>query len=83
MESSETINIDQISYNKSSKVLTISVFNFTFVGNYKKSVRIGALLDDIYASLGKTELQRENFCLLDANNLRISETSKLKNLNLG
>ena len=83
MASLETINVDQISYNKSSKILTINISNFTFVGNYKKSVKIGTLLDDIHTSLGKTELQRENFCLLDANNLRISETSKIKNLNLG
>jgi len=80
MNSSETININQISYDKSSKLLTINVFDFTFVGNYKKSVRISELLDDLYTSLGKTELQRENFCVLDANNLRISESSKIKNL---
>lgn len=84
MESTSKLDltIDQISYNKSSKILSINVFNSMFVGHYKKSVKIGALLDDIYASLGKTELQRNNLCFLDANNLPISENSKLKDLDL-
>ncbi|MFX1257322.1 MAG: hypothetical protein ACFFAN_05660 [Promethearchaeota archaeon] len=87
MESLQTISkieiaINKILYDKSSKIFSVEIFGFNFVGHYKKSVNINTILNDIYASLGDTKLQRNDICILGANNLPISEKTKLKDLNL-
>jgi len=76
------IPIDKVLYDKKSKILSVDIFGFVFVGNYKKSAKIGEILDDIYASLKEIKFERSSLCFLDKNNLKISEKKKLTNLKL-
>ncbi len=85
MESLKTVSkleipTNQILYDKSSKIFSVEIFGFIFVGHYKKSIKISKVLDDIYASLKEIKFERENLCFLDEYNLPVSETVKLKNL---
>ena len=80
LESRLEIKIDKVLYNKKSKIFSVDIFGFVFVGHYNNSTKIGEILDDIYASLKEIKIEREDLCFLDTNNLQISEKKKLKNL---
>ncbi len=81
--SSLEIPTNKISYNKKTNVLSVEILEFMFVGIYKKSTRISKILDDIYASLGEIQINRNDICFVDFyTNIRISETDKLKHLKL-
>jgi len=77
------IETNKIFYDKKTQILSIYIFDFIFIGNYKKSAKIDKILDDIYKSLGDTQLKRANISFVDFVTLTpISENTKLKNLNL-
>jgi len=87
LESSQTISkleipINKIFYNKDSKILSIEVLGFTFIGHYKKSITIGEILDDIFKSLRDIQLERGNIYILDEAHLHVPENTKLKNLKI-
>jgi len=88
MESLQTIKklkieTNKIFYDKKTEILSIYIFDFIFIGNYKKTTRISKILDDIYRSLGDTQLNREDVSIVDFVTFTpISEKTKLKNLNL-
>jgi hypothetical protein len=77
------IETNKIFYDKKTEVLSVYLPEFVFIGNYKKSVRIATILDDIYKSLGDTQLARQNIAIVDFVTLQpISERTKLKKLKL-
>ncbi len=87
MESISTISkleipIGKVFYSKKSKILSVDLFGFVFVGHYKKSAKVSEILDDIFASLKEIKFERSSICFLDYNNLPISEKKKLTNLRL-
>jgi len=88
LESLQTIKIlkietNKIFYDKKTEILSIYIFDFIFIGNYKKTTRISKILDDIYRSLGDTQLNRGDVSFVDFVTFTpISEKTKLKNLNL-
>jgi len=87
LESTQTISkieipVNKIFYSKDSKILSVEILGFTFVGHYKKSTKIGEVLDDIFKSLPDVKITREDICFLDAAHLVIPETTKLKDLKL-
>lgn len=88
MESLQTTNNLQIPtnnmfYDKKSEVLSIHIFNFVFIGNYKGSIKISKILDDLYKSFGEIQLKRENIFVVDFITLTpIPEKMKLKHLKL-
>lgn len=88
MESLQTIKklkieTNKIFYDKKTEILSIYIFDFIFIGNYKKTTKISKILDDIYRSLGETQLSREDVSFVDfVTFTTISEKTKLKNLNL-
>lgn len=85
MESVSIIEIltNEISYNKKTNVFSVKILEFMFVGNYRKSVRISEILDDIYASLGeRVKVNRDEIYFLDfETKSRIHGNTKLKNIN--
>jgi hypothetical protein len=87
VESSQTISkleipVNKIFYNKDSKILSVEILGFTFIGQYKKSTKIREILDDIFKSLPELKIERKNIFLLDAAHLIIPETTKLKEFKL-
>lgn len=77
------IETNKIFYDKKAEVLSVYLPEFVFIGNYKKSVRISTILDDIYKSLGDTQLTRQNISIVDFVTLQpIPEKMKLKQLKL-
>ena len=81
--SSLEIPTNKIFYDKKSCVLSVEIIDFMFVGIYKKSTRLSIILDDIYASLGDTQLNRIDIYFIDfVTNTRLAETTKLKQLKL-
>jgi hypothetical protein len=77
------IPTNRVSYNKKTNVLSIEVLDFMFVGIYKKSVRISKILDDLYASLGETQIDRSNIYFMDfVTGSVISESEKLSRLKI-
>ncbi|MEE9574045.1 MAG: hypothetical protein V3W20_13405 [Candidatus Neomarinimicrobiota bacterium] len=85
MESLETISnleipIREIRYDKKSKLLSIDILGFAFVGHYKKSTKISEILDDIYSSLEKVRVERNNLCFMYDYNTPVPETKKLKDI---
>ncbi|MFX0048032.1 MAG: hypothetical protein ACFE8G_07670, partial [Candidatus Hermodarchaeota archaeon] len=77
------IETNKLFYDKKTEVLSVYLPDFVFIGNYKKSVRIGTILDDIYKSLGEVKLTRQNISIVDFVTLQpISERMKLKKLKL-
>ncbi|MHA2287219.1 MAG: hypothetical protein ACXABG_00405 [Promethearchaeota archaeon] len=77
------IETNKLFYDKKSEVLSVYLPNFVFIGNYKKSVRIGVILDDIYKSLGDIQLTRQDITIVDFVTLQPkSEKTKLKQLRL-
>lgn len=88
MESLETINkleieTNKIFYDKKSELLSIYIFDFVFIGNYKKSTKVSKILDDLHNSFGEVPLTRENVFIVDfVTRIPINENMKLKKLNL-
>lgn len=88
MESLETINrleieTNKIFYDKKSELLSIYIFDFVFIGNYKKSTKISKILDDLHNSFGEIPLTREGIFIVDfVTHMPINENMKLKKLNL-
>jgi len=88
MESLQTLNkleieTNNLFYDKKSEILSAYLLDFIFIGTYKKSTKIQKILDDIYQSLGATQLKREDLKIIDFVSLTaISEKTKLKNLKL-
>ena len=81
--SSIEIPTNRVSYNKKTNVLSIEVLDFMFVGIYKKSVRISKILDDLYASLGETQITRSSIYFIDfVTGSVISESEKLSRLKI-
>ena len=85
MESTTTISniiipIEEISYNKKSKVFIANFLGFTYIAHYKKSARIREILDEIHESLEKIVVNREDISIVDAFKIIISESLKLKDL---
>ena len=85
MESTTTISniripIEEISYNKKSKLFIANFLGFTYIAHYKKSVRIREILDEIHESLEKIVVNREDISIIDAFKIIISESLKLKDL---
>ena len=85
MESTTTISniiipIEEISYNKKSKVFIANFLGFTYIAHYKKSVRIREILDEIHESLEKIVVNREDISIVDAFKIIISEALKLKDV---
>ena len=77
------IQTNKIFYDKKSEVLSVYLPDFVFIGTYKKSVRIEIVLDDIYGSLGETQITRQSISIVDFVTLQpISEKTKLKQLKL-
>ncbi|MFX1340318.1 MAG: hypothetical protein ACFFDK_17040, partial [Promethearchaeota archaeon] len=76
------IPINKIFYNKDSKILSIEVLGFTYIGHYKKSTTIGDILDDIFKSLREIQVERDKIYILDEAHLHIPENTKLKNLKI-
>ncbi|MFX0025099.1 MAG: hypothetical protein ACFE8M_01700 [Candidatus Hermodarchaeota archaeon] len=88
MESLETINrleieTNKIFYDKKSELLSIYIFDFVFIGTYKKSTKVRKILDDLYNSFGEIPLTRENIFIVDfVTHMPINENVKLKKLKL-
>ena len=77
------IETNKIFYDKKTQILSIYIFDFIFIGNYKKNATIDKILDDIYKSLGDIQLNRTSISFVDFVTLTpIAEKTKLKNLNL-
>jgi len=77
------IETNKIFYDKKTQILSVYIRDFIFIGNYKKSAKLGKVLDDIYKSFGDTQLNRTNISFVDFVTLTpILEKTKLKNLNL-
>ena len=77
------IETNKIFYDKKTQILSIYIFDFIFIGNYKKNAKIDKILDDIHKSLGDTQLKRTSISFVDFVTLTpIPEKTKLKNLNL-
>ncbi len=88
LESLKSVSIleiytNKISYNKKTNVFSVEILNFMFVGNYKKSVRVSQILDDIYDSFGDVIIERDNIYFLDANTrTKVHGNTKLKNIKI-
>jgi len=76
------ISLNKINYDQSSKLLSIEILDYSFVGSYKKSTKIGAILDDIFKTLGQLEISRTDIFIIDINSEIISENIKIKNLRI-
>jgi len=77
------IPTNRMSYNKKTCVLSIRILDFMFVGIYKKSTRLNVILDDIFASLGETHLNRGDIYIIDfVTGIMFAEDQKLKRLKL-
>jgi len=75
------IPTNKVQYNKKTKVFSVEILEFMFVGNYKKSIRVSVILDDMFASLSDVQLDRGDLYFLDSNtNTKIHGNTKLKNL---
>ncbi|MFW9988129.1 MAG: hypothetical protein ACFFC3_05695 [Candidatus Odinarchaeota archaeon] len=79
--SSLEIPTNRIFYDNKTNVLSIEILDFMFVGTYKKSTRITKVLDDIFSSFKEIQLNRNEIYFIDfVTNIKIPETTKLKNL---
>ncbi len=74
---------DKICYDKSTKIFSVDLFFFKFIGLYRKSTKIKKILDDLYTLLIDLPVKRNDLFLLNLKNWKpISEKSKIKKLNL-
>ncbi|MCK4281288.1 MAG: hypothetical protein KAX10_04165, partial [Candidatus Lokiarchaeota archaeon] len=79
----EIEDIDKICYDKSTKIFSVDIFDFKFMGFYKKSTKIRKILDELYTLLIDLPVKRNDLFLLNLKNWKpISEKSKIKKLNL-
>jgi len=75
-------NLKSISYDNSSKIFSIDIFDFKFIGLYRKSIKIRKILDEIHTLLVDLPVERKDFYLLNLTDWKpISENKKLKKLN--
>ncbi len=75
-------NLKSILYDNSSKIFSIDIFNFKFIGLYRKSTKIGKIIDEIYSLLVDLPVERKDFFVLNLKDWKpIPENKKLKNLN--
>ncbi len=73
------IYTDKVQYDKKEKRLTITLTDFTFVGQYKPSALIGTILDDLHASVTVFQVERSNIFLINGITMaHIPEDTKLK-----
>ena len=88
LESVKSVSIleiytNKISYNKKTNVFSVEILNFMFVGNYKKSVRVSQILDDIYDSFGDVIIERDNIYFVHADTrTKVHGNTKLKNIKI-
>ncbi len=88
MESLQTIKelkieTNKIFYDKKTEILSVYIYDIVFIGNYKKNTKINKILDDIYKSLGETQILREYLLIVDfVTQTPINEKTKLKDLKL-
>jgi hypothetical protein len=74
-------NVKGISYNKSTKIFSVKIFDIEFISLYKKNTKIGKILDDFHAFLGDLSLARDDFFLLKMRDLKpVSEKKKIHQL---
>ncbi len=79
----EIEDINKICYDKSTKIFSADLFDFKFIGLYRKSTKIRKILDEIYTLLIDLPVKRNDLFLLNLKNWKpISEKSKIKKLNL-
>ncbi|MFW9874426.1 MAG: hypothetical protein ACFFG0_15075 [Candidatus Thorarchaeota archaeon] len=77
------IPTNKIFYDKKTNVFSAEILEFMFVGTYKKSTRIKKILDDIFASLKRIQINRNDLHIIDfVTSTEIPETTKLKHLKL-
>lgn len=74
------IPIEKIKYDESSKILSLKIIDYSYVGHYKKSTKIKNVLDDIFKTLSQSAISRTSICIIDFNSNIISEKTKIKNL---
>jgi len=75
------ITTDKILYDEKSKILSIDLVDFTFIGHYSKSTKIAKILDDVHASLKDAKIERKDLIILDSLTRKpISEALKLKDV---
>lgn len=75
-------NLKSILYDNSSKIFSIDIFDFKFIGLYKKSRKISKILDEIHTLLVDLPVERKDFYLLNLTDWKpISQNKKLKKLN--
>ncbi|MEJ2276961.1 MAG: hypothetical protein P8Y70_04315 [Candidatus Lokiarchaeota archaeon] len=79
-ESSLSISLQNVSYNKDSKILTIGIKDLTFVGYYKNYTKLSILKKDIFDFMKERDINLEKIFFLDNLGNKISEKMKLKNL---
>ena len=73
--------INKINYNKKNKAFSIDIFDFKFVGLYKKSTKLGRILDDIHNLLKALPFERDDFFIVNLNySAVISEKKKLSSI---
>ena len=88
MESLKTISsleipTNKVFYDQKTNILSVQIMDFMFVGIYKKSTRLSLILDDIFSSLGDSQLNRVDISFVDfVTNTQIPESTKLKNMKL-
>ncbi|MFX1235200.1 MAG: hypothetical protein ACFFBY_11690 [Promethearchaeota archaeon] len=77
------IESNKMFYDKKTEILSIYIFDFVFIGSYKKSSKLSKVLDDLHNSFGEISLSRENLLVVDfVTHNQIRENTKLKNLKL-
>jgi hypothetical protein len=78
------IPLESINYDEKSKRLSLNILDFTFIGHYKKNIKINEILNDIHKALieARVNIERKDIYLIDQAKLKISETLQLKDLNL-
>ena len=67
------INLMDINYKKSSKILSVKILNFMFVSRYNKNERVNKLLDDIHKTLKLPSLNRDQIYIMN-----ITANSKIR-----
>ncbi|MFW9772857.1 MAG: hypothetical protein ACFFEO_11935, partial [Candidatus Thorarchaeota archaeon] len=53
------IESNKMFYDKKTEILSIYIFDFVFIGSYKKSSKLSKVLDDLHNSFGEISLSRE------------------------
>ncbi len=77
------IEVEKVTYDKKSKVLSIQLPGFTFIGNYAKTTRISVVLNDINKILEEkgAKINREDLYFFDGSSQqKLHGNTKLKTL---